>query len=79
MHLGMPVVALATTAVADAVPEAAGYVSADVDHLAAGLRELLADPDRARECGEAAKARARERFGVERFLRDWDDALEAVA
>jgi glycosyltransferase involved in cell wall biosynthesis len=78
MHLGMPVVALATTEAPDAVPRAAGVLSTRVDRLAQGARDLLADPDRAREAGLAARAAALERFGLQRFLDDWDDLLEAV-
>jgi glycosyltransferase involved in cell wall biosynthesis len=79
MHLGMPVVALATTEAPDAVPAAAGVLSTRVDRLAEGARDLLADPERAREAGLAARAAALERFGVRRFLDDWDDLLEEVA
>ena len=78
MHLGMPVVALATTEAPDAVPPAAGVLSTRVDRLAQGARDLLADPDRAREAGLAARAAALERFGLQRFLDDWDDLLEVV-
>jgi hypothetical protein len=78
MHLGMPVVALATTEAPDTVPPAAGVLSTRVDRLAQGARDLLADPDRAREAGLAARAAALERFGLQRFLDDWDDLLEAV-
>jgi Glycosyl transferases group 1 len=79
MQLGMPVVALATTEVPEAVPPAAGIVSTDVDELRAGLRRLIADPGEARERGDAARRAAIERFGLERFLRDWDALLEEVA
>jgi hypothetical protein len=78
MHLGMPVVALATTEAPDAVPPAAGVLSTRVDRLAQGARDLLADHDRAREAGLAARAAALGRFGLQRFLDDWDDLLEAV-
>jgi glycosyltransferase involved in cell wall biosynthesis len=78
MHLGMPVVALATTEAPDAVPAAAGVLSTRIDHLAEGARELLADRERAREAGLAARAAALERFGLQRFLDDWDDLLEEV-
>ena len=79
MHLGMPVVALATTEAPEAVPAEAGVISTRVDTLADAAREFLADPDRAREAGRAARAAARERYGLARFLADWDDALEEVA
>jgi glycosyltransferase involved in cell wall biosynthesis len=79
MALGMPVVALATTEVPEAVPAAAGVVSTDVGELRAGLRRLIDDPGEARVHGEAARRAAVERFGLERFLSDWDSLLEEVA
>ncbi|HYF25703.1 MAG TPA: glycosyltransferase [Baekduia sp.] len=79
MHLGMPVVALATTEVPMAVPPQAGVVSTDVRVLREGLARLVADPDEARARGEAARAAALERYGLQRFLDDWDRVLERVA
>jgi glycosyltransferase involved in cell wall biosynthesis len=79
MHLGMPVVVLATTEAVEAVPPEAGVVSTRVDVLSRGLRELIADPDLARERGRAARAAALDRYGLERFLADWDRLLEEVA
>jgi hypothetical protein len=79
MFLGMPVVALDTTEVGDAVPPAAGIVSNRMDVLVDGVRTLARDADRARTCGFAARAAAKRRFGLTRFLDDWDELLEAVA
>jgi len=79
MHLGMPVVALGTTEAHEAVPAAAGVVSTRLDVLASEMRRLIDDPDEARERGNAARRAALERYGLERFLADWDDALEEVA
>jgi glycosyltransferase involved in cell wall biosynthesis len=79
MHLGMPVVALATTEAPEAVPPAAGTVSTDVRLLAEEVRRLVADPGLACERGVAARAAALDRYGLERFLADWDDLLEEVA
>jgi glycosyltransferase involved in cell wall biosynthesis len=79
MHLGMPVVALATTEAPEAVPPAAGTVSNDVRLLAEEVRRLVADPGLACERGVAARAAALDRYGLERFLADWDDLLEEVA
>jgi glycosyltransferase involved in cell wall biosynthesis len=76
MHIGMPVAALATTEVAEAVPRDAGIVTNDLDRLTEGLRELVADARGARAAGEAARAAALERFSLARFLRDWDAVLE---
>jgi hypothetical protein len=75
MHLGMPIVALATTEVGEAVPAAAGVVSNRIATLQAALRDFLADPSAAEAAGRAARAVALERYGLERFLADWDDAL----
>ena len=79
MHLGMPVVALATTEAPDAVPAGAGVVSTRVEVLADAVRAFVAEPDRAREAGLAARDAALERYGLGRFLADWDDLLEEVA
>jgi glycosyltransferase involved in cell wall biosynthesis len=78
MYLGMPVVALATTEVAEAVPPEAGVVSNRMDALREGLRRLALDADEARERGRAARRAALARHGLARFLADWDDVLEEV-
>ncbi len=79
MHLGMPVVGLATTEASEAVPPGAGFVSTDVARLCRDLRELVAEPERAAAMGRAARAHALERYGLQRFLADWDVALAEVA
>ena len=79
MHMGVPVVALATTEVPEAVPPEAGIVSTRVDELRAGIERLIADPDEARELGLRGRVAALERYGLQRFLDDWDDLLEEVA
>jgi hypothetical protein len=76
MHLGMPVVALATTEAHEAVPPGTGFCSTDVDRLARALRELVAEPDRARELGTAARAHVLVRYGLDRFLTGWDAVLD---
>jgi hypothetical protein len=78
MHLGMPVVALATTEVVEAVPEGAGVLSTRPECLHAAVRRYLADPDAARLAGKVARAAALERYGLDRFLGDWDRLLEEV-
>lgn len=78
MHLGMPVVALATTEVPEAVPPEAGVVSTRPDVLAEAARLFVDDPDRARAAGQAARASALGRYGLDRFLADWDGLLEEV-
>lgn len=78
MHLGMPVVALGTTEVHEAVPPEAGVVSTKVDVLAGAIRRMVDDPGEAAERGRAARAAVLERYGLDRFLADWDDVLEEV-
>jgi hypothetical protein len=78
MHLGMPVVVLGTTEAYEAVPPEAGAISTRLDVLEDALRRLVADPDEARERGAAARAAALARYGLDRFLRDWDELLARV-
>lgn len=78
MHLGMPVVALSVTEAPEAVPPDAGVVTNDLDLLASGLRELLADPGAARAAGQRAREAAVRRYGLGRFLADWDRVLGAA-
>ena len=79
MHLGLPVVALATTEVPETVPPAAGVVSNRMDVLIGALRSFITDPDAARVAGQEARQAALARHGLCRFLRDWDALLEEVA
>lgn len=75
MHLGMPVAALATTEVVEAVPPGAGIISTSVDALRTAVRRFLDDPAEAAETGRAARKYALERYGLRRFLDDWDRLL----
>jgi glycosyltransferase involved in cell wall biosynthesis len=79
MHLGMPVVVLGSTEAYEAVPPEAGVVSTRIDVLVDAVRRLVEDPDEARFRGKAARAAALERYGLARFLQDWDRLLEEVA
>jgi glycosyltransferase involved in cell wall biosynthesis len=78
MLLGMPVVVLATTESVEVVPQAAGVLSTDPDRLCEGLRTLVHDRGAATAAGQAARAAALARFGVSRFLADWEAVLDRV-
>ncbi|MEV3983848.1 glycosyltransferase [Nonomuraea sp. NPDC049758] len=78
MTLGMPVVALATTEAVEAVPQEAGVISTRVDVLADALHAFVTDPERAAQAGKAARAAALARYGLPRFLRDWDRLLAEI-
>ncbi|MGN6246210.1 MAG: glycosyltransferase [Motilibacteraceae bacterium] len=78
MMLGLPVVVLASTEAIEAVPREAGFLSTDVTVLQEGLRSLMNDKDLAAACGAAARKAALARYGVDRFLSDWDTLLSEL-
>lgn len=79
MLAGVPVVALATTEMATVLTNGvSGFLDTDPARLAGHMQALLRDPGLAREVGRAGQRRAAERFNIERFSRDWDDALRQV-
>jgi hypothetical protein len=81
MMLGLPIVALATTEMPTVIENGvSGYIDTSVPRLIDAMRELVNEPQRAREMGERARQLAVERFGIARFARDWDAVLrDAVA
>jgi len=78
MFLGMPVIALAVTEAVRAVPPGAGILSTRVDELVEAARWLLADDTSAHRLGQAARAAVHDRYGLPRFLADWDRLLKEV-
>ena len=78
MLIGMPVVALATTEAPEAVPPEAGVVSTRPGKLRAAIRELVGDREQARLMGAHARCAALARYGLGRFLDDWDQLLREV-
>ena len=78
MHLGLPVLVLATTEATRAVPPDAGLVSSDPAELLEAARGFMADPESARACGQAARKAALARYGLDRFLSEWDRLLNSV-
>ncbi|MER5294800.1 glycosyltransferase [Streptomyces pharetrae] len=78
MHLGMPVVALATTEAVEAVPPGAGVLSTRPEMLAEAARRYLAEPEAAAEDGARARQAALGRYGLKRFLDDWERVMTEV-
>jgi len=79
LTIGMPIVALATTELPTVIENGVqGYISCDVDELIGHMQDLLAHPEEARRLGANARKLAEERFGIERFARDWNAAFEQV-
>jgi glycosyltransferase involved in cell wall biosynthesis len=81
MMQGSPVVGLATTEMVTAIQNGvSGCVETSVDRLVAVMRALIRDPALARRWGEGARRAALARFGMARFIDDWNQALtDAVA
>jgi glycosyltransferase involved in cell wall biosynthesis len=80
MHVGMPIVALATTELPGVLRDGEnGFIDTRVDRLVEAMRRLLAEPALARRVGAAARATALERFHIDRFVDDWRAAFTAVA
>lgn len=75
MHLGMPVVALATTEAAVAVPPEAGILTTRRDELVAAVRHFVADPAAAAAAGAAARRHALEHYSLTAFLAAWEHVL----
>jgi glycosyl transferase family 1 len=78
MQMGMPVVGLATTE-AVAIPPDAGIFDTRVDTLVEATHWLLEDPEAALRLGSRAREVALTRYGLDRFLADWDQLLEEEA
>jgi hypothetical protein len=76
MQIGMPVLALATTEAIAAVPPDAGVLATRVDTLVEAARWLIDEPEQASRFGARARQVALARFGLDRFLADWDRLLE---
>jgi hypothetical protein len=75
MHLGMPVIALATTEAARAVPPEAGAISTNVDELRREAARLVQEPEEARARGAVARETVLQRHGLAAFLDNWDAVL----
>lgn len=78
MHLGMPVVSLATTEVPEALAGSGVVMSNDPDRLAALVRVFVHDRDAAAAAGAQVRTAARERYSLARFHADWERLLKEV-
>jgi hypothetical protein len=79
MTLGLPILGLATTEMGTTIKNGvSGFVTTDVRVLITYALSLLDDPSEARHLGEGARRAALERFGIERFRRDWEETLALV-
>ncbi len=79
MMAGIPVVGLATTELVTVVENGeSGWIDTRLEALIEHMNALLASPAEARRLGEGARRTAVERFGIDRFARDWAEAFALV-
>lgn len=79
LTIGMPVIALATTEIPTVIEnDVHGYISNNPEELIEKMRLLIANPNEAKRLGDNARALAQERFGLERFVRNWNAIFAAV-
>jgi glycosyltransferase involved in cell wall biosynthesis len=79
MMAGLPIVALATTEMTTVIRDGVnGFISTDVDFLLNKMKFLLKNPEAARQLGREARRTALERFNIERFVGDWNEAFDEV-
>ena len=79
MAIGMPIVGLATTELVTVVEnEVSGYISTDVDQLIERMQTLIDNPKLALHLSAGAKRQGQTRFGIKRFIDNWNRAIETV-
>jgi glycosyltransferase involved in cell wall biosynthesis len=79
MMVGMPIVGLATTELSSVIDRGVnGYVDTDLERLVETMHLLIREPALAARWGRAAQATAHERFGIGRFVTDWNRAFALV-
>jgi glycosyltransferase involved in cell wall biosynthesis len=79
MLVGLPIVGLATTELVTVIRNGEnGFVDTRLERLVDAMRRLIDDPAEARRLGAAARTTALERFGIARFVTDWEAALARV-
>lgn len=79
MMVGLPVVALATTELVTVIRDGEnGFIDTRIDRLIERMRTLRGDRALAASLGAAGRQTALGRFGIDRFVADWCDALRTV-
>ncbi len=79
MMIGMPMIAVATTEMVTVVENGvSGYVDTNINRLLECMQELLNNPAQAQRLSVGARRHAQERFNIQRFIRDWDEAFALV-
>jgi glycosyltransferase involved in cell wall biosynthesis len=80
MMAGLPIVGLASTELVTVIRNGeSGFVDTDPQKLIEPMRRLLVDAGEARRLGANARRYARERFGIDRFAREWEALFAEVS
>jgi hypothetical protein len=79
MMAGVPVVGFAATELARVIVNGRnGYIDTDPARLAAVMKDLIGDPGLAAAWGAEARRTALERYGMDRFVADWQHLLRRL-
>jgi len=80
MMVGLPVLCFAVTEHPRVIQDGVtGFISSNLEELVDKMHILLRDPKLAAEIGRRGQQVARERYNLQRFVRDWDQVLRQVA
>jgi glycosyltransferase involved in cell wall biosynthesis len=80
MASGCAVISTATCMIPEIIThDRDGLLATTPEELRRHCRALLTDPERARRLGEAARETIRERFGLARFVAEWDVLLRRAS
>lgn len=79
MAIGMPIIGLATTELATVVENGvSGYISTNLNWLIEQMHSLINHSHLALQLSAGAKRQGQARFGIKRFISDWNATLETV-
>jgi hypothetical protein len=79
MMAGLPVVGIAATELPTVITNGVnGYVDTKPERLVDCMRQLLDEPQLAQAWGAAARETALRRFGIDRYLREWEQVLASL-
>jgi len=80
MLIGVPVVGVAATELPTVIVNGVnGFVHTDKALLVNVMRQLIDEPELARQWGEAGRQTALKRFGMSRFVKDWLAVIDEVS
>lgn len=79
MMIGMPIVAMSTTEMPAVFQDGVnGIIHNDVDYLIERMLRLIENKEEAQRIGQAGQRTVRERFNIQRFVKDWEELFRSV-